>query len=217
MIADEAHHRIVDRRAVRLVAVERDPHGGVDEDRAEDRDYPAEVMDERHAGENQGAAQDERAEHAPEEHAVLVLGGHGEALEEEDEHEQVVDGERLLQQVPGKVLQPLLAAVTEPDEEAESDGEDDPEDAPPDGFLERRALVAGGDLEIHREHDHHADEEPRPEKRAADIAGAEIDGVVHRPAPAEPRGVERLFCRKISRTGTRSLKRSRRRFTRNRR
>ena len=41
-------------------------------------EHPFEVLDERHAGEDEDGAQHERAEDAPEEHPELVLAGHGE-------------------------------------------------------------------------------------------------------------------------------------------
>ena len=93
MVAHESDHRVVRRGALLLVAVERDLHRGVDEDGAEDRDHPAEAVDERHSGENQRTPQDQRAQHPPEQHTVLVLGRDGEAAEEQHEDEQVVDGE----------------------------------------------------------------------------------------------------------------------------
>ena len=200
-----------------LVLVEEDLPCRVDEDGPEDRDHPVEGAHQRDAGEDEGAAQHDGAEDTPEEDAVLVPRRNGEAAEEKDENEQVIDGERLLQQVPGEVLEPLLPAVFEPDEETEADREHDPEHAPPDGFLERRGLVARGDSQVHGENDEDADQEGRPQQRAADVARPEVDGDVHRPALRDPRGVARLFCRKIRRTGTRSLNSSRKRLTRNRR
>jgi len=198
--------------------VEEDLPGRVDEDGAEDGDDPVEAMHQRHAGEDQRAAQDDGAQHAPEEDAVLVPRRDGEALEEQDEDEEVVDRERLLQQVAGEELQPLLAAVAEPDEEAEAHREDDPEDAPAQRLLEGGAGVAGGDLEVDREQQEDAEQEGDPQARAVDVAGARVgEGEDHLPAPPAPRGVERLLIRKTSRTGTWSPNRSRKRFTRKRR
>src|SRR5205085_2919610 len=109
-----------------LVLVEEDLERGPDQDGAEDGDDPVEAVHQRHAREDQGAAQHDGAEHAPEEHPVLVLGRDREAPEEQHEDEEVVDRERLLQQVAGEELQPLLAPVLEPDEGAETAGSSRP-------------------------------------------------------------------------------------------
>src|SRR5207253_8645943 len=69
-------------------SMEGDLDRGVDEDRAEDEQHPAEAVDQGHARQDQRAAQDERAQHAPEKDAVLELPWDGEALEQQDEHEQ---------------------------------------------------------------------------------------------------------------------------------
>jgi hypothetical protein len=53
-----------------------------------------ELRDERRAGEDEQTAHDDRAEDAPEEHAVLVLGRHAERAEQHEEDEEVVDRQR---------------------------------------------------------------------------------------------------------------------------
>ena len=50
------------------------------------------------------AAEDQRAEDAVEQHPVLVLAGYGEVAEDDREDEDVVDGQRLLDDVAGEVL-----------------------------------------------------------------------------------------------------------------
>ena len=55
-------------------------------------------------------AHDDRADDAPEQHAVLIDLRHRERREEDDEDEDVVDRQRLLDEVAGQELERLLAA-----------------------------------------------------------------------------------------------------------
>src|SRR5207302_8359374 len=215
--AHEPDHRIVGGRQLRLVLVDRDAQRRVDEDRAEDRHHPAEMMDERDAREDERAAQDERPEHAPEEHAVLVLRRHREALEEEDEDEEVVDRKRLLQQVSGEELEARFAAVPVPEPGPEGDGQGDPEEAPADGLAESLSVSAARrDEQVECEQREHAQQEERPQLGGVDVARAAIEVLGH-VRSLRPRGVAPLLRRMTSRTGTRNWNRSRSRLRRNRR
>ena len=89
------------------------------------------------AGEDEDAAQDERAEDAPEQHAELVLAGHGEEREDHRPHEDVVDRQALLDEEAGVVLAAGLAAL--PDEQHDPEGEPERD---PDGGLDGRFLDA---------------------------------------------------------------------------
>ena len=60
------------------------------EERAEDVDDPAELIDERRAGEDHDRPHDERPEDDPEQNLVLILHGHREAGEEQREDKHVV-------------------------------------------------------------------------------------------------------------------------------
>ena len=51
------------------------PHRRDHQEGAEEQLDPAEALEQRHAGEDEARPQRERAEHAPEQHAVLVAGG----------------------------------------------------------------------------------------------------------------------------------------------
>ncbi len=58
----------------------------------------------------------EGAEHAVKEHAMLIERRDAEVVEDEHEDEDVVDGERLLDEIPGEKLQPRLPAGLRPDD-----------------------------------------------------------------------------------------------------
>ena len=66
---------------------------GENEERAERDEQPVEALDERHAEPDHRAAHEERAEDAPEQHAVLVAVGDMEVREDEGDDEDVVHRE----------------------------------------------------------------------------------------------------------------------------
>ena len=98
----------------------------VEQERAEDVEDPLEAFDERDAGEDEDAAQHERAEDAPEQDAELVLAGHGEEREDDRPHEDVVDRQALLDEEPGVVLATGLAALPDQEHDTERESERDP-------------------------------------------------------------------------------------------
>jgi hypothetical protein len=81
--------------------------------------------EQRRARQDEDGAQQERADDAPEEHAVLVLAGDPEIAEDHQEDEQVVDRERVLDQVAGDELEPYLGAELPEQPGGEDPGERD--------------------------------------------------------------------------------------------
>ena len=80
--------------------------------RAEDVDDPVERLEQRRAGDDEDRAHDERAEDPPEQHAVLVGLRHREVREDHEEDEDVVDRQRLLDQVAGRGTPGLASGRT---------------------------------------------------------------------------------------------------------
>ena len=78
---------------------------------AEDGEYPAEASDQCSNGEDEDETHDDGTEDAPEEYAVVVFLVDAEADENHDHDEDVVDGERLFEEIAGKVLLSYLAAI----------------------------------------------------------------------------------------------------------
>ena len=125
--AHEAHGDVVVVVDVLGLVVAGDLHGRVQQERAEDVEHPLEVLDQRHAGEDEDGAQDERPEDAPEQHPELVLLGHGEEREDHRPDEHVVDREALFDQEAGVVLAGSLAALPGQHDEAEREADRDPD------------------------------------------------------------------------------------------
>ena len=69
------------------------------------------------------AAQQQGADHTDQQDPLLQRLGHGEGGQQEHEDEQVVDGERLLDEVAGVVLDADAGAVLAPHPRAEGEGE----------------------------------------------------------------------------------------------
>src|SRR5687768_18174359 len=78
------------------VAFDHQPDAGDDQNRAEDVHHPVETLEERRAEHDEDRAKNDRADHAPEQHPVLIDLRYRKAAEEHDEDEDVVDGQRLL-------------------------------------------------------------------------------------------------------------------------
>ena len=83
---------------------------GEDQERAEHVDDPVELLNQVGAGDDHRAAHHQRAENAPEQHAMLIAQRDAEEAEDQDEHEDVVDRERLFNQVAGEVLEAGVAS-----------------------------------------------------------------------------------------------------------
>jgi hypothetical protein len=88
------------------------------------------LLDEDGTGGDECAAEHQGADDAEEQHAVLELPRDGEVGEDDRPDEDVVDGERLLDQIAGEVLLTELGAVQPPDADAERDAERDPDHGP---------------------------------------------------------------------------------------
>jgi hypothetical protein len=140
---------------------------GEDQEGAEDVDRPLEGMEERRSGDDEDRPEDQRPEHAPDEDAVLVGRRHLEGTEDEGENEEVVDRERLLDQIAGQELDRRLRAPEEIEPEVEEERERYPDRAP------RRRLAPGhgvrlavedSDVQGEKEEDEEVEGDPEPER-----------------------------------------------------
>ena len=128
-----------------------------------------ELGEQRRAGQDEDRAQHERADDAPEQHPVLELAGDREVGEDDQEDEQVVDRERVLDQVAGDELEPDAGAELPEQPPREQRGEPDTE-ADPEHRLARLDDVglAIEDAEVEHQDGEHPGEEDGPEQRRAD-------------------------------------------------
>jgi len=109
-----------------LVAQDQQLGAGDGQDGTEDIHRPGKPVHESGSREDESRPHHQRAEDAPEEHLVLADRWHPERGEDHHEHEEVVDGEGLLQKVSGGEFQRPFRAEPGVDEECEGCGQGKP-------------------------------------------------------------------------------------------
>ena len=145
----------------------------VHEEHTEHEQQPPEPGDERDAGRDEDRAQHERAEHAPEQHAVLVPQRDRERREDHRPHEHVVDRQRLLDQVPREVLTGRGAAPRRPHHDAEAQAARDPHERLDERAPRRRLLVAAVEHQVDAQHHDDRQQQPRPRDRGTSMSTKE--------------------------------------------
>jgi hypothetical protein len=168
----------------RVLAVAQHPERRDDQDRAEHVEHPVEVVQQRRAGRDHHAAQHDRADDAPEQHAVLELRRDLQVTEDHRDHENVVDRQRPLEHVAGDELQhripPEVAAVAHPgprgkpqpavlvqaiDHDREGHRDADPDSCPEQRLLDReRGRLAVQHAQVEDQQPKEEREEPRPDE-----------------------------------------------------
>ena len=159
----QANHRVV-LRIDRLVLAQGHLYAGQQQNAAEDVDHPVPLVQHVRAGGDKSAAHHQRAQDAPEQHAVLIRRGNGEVREDEGDDEDVVHRQRLLHQVAGQEFQRRLPAREVPDARVEQQRERDPDGRPCRRLAQAdRVCLAMEDAQVQRQHDEHGRVEPHPQ------------------------------------------------------
>ncbi len=128
--AEEADERVAVRVDLLLVLLGRHAHTGVDQEGAEDIDDPLKALDQGRTNQDHPAAHDQGADDAPEQHTVLVGRRHAEVREQQDEDENIVDAERVFDQVAREELDRLGLASPEIQADVEPQRQHNPDDRP---------------------------------------------------------------------------------------
>src|SRR5262249_44653945 len=110
-----------------VVTAEEQAYAGDNQEAAENELHPAEAMDQGRAADDQRGEQHDGPQNAPDEPPVLVLAWNTEAAEHEHDDEDVVDRERLLEQVAGHELEGVLLPEPPVDEAGEQRRQADPD------------------------------------------------------------------------------------------
>jgi hypothetical protein len=161
----QEEHRVLLRVGF-LLAAAHQAHGGEDQKRPEDVHDEVEVREQRGADGDEEAAGDQRADDSPEQDAVLQVRGHGEVRKRHQEHEQVVDGQRLLDQPRLEELQRAIGAAVKVDAQVEEQRHADPDRRPDRGLARADDVrLAVKHAEIQREHHEHDGAEHHPRHR----------------------------------------------------
>src|ERR1044072_7618003 len=88
-----------------------------------------EALDQGHAEPDHDAAHDQRADYSPDEDAMLGAGRHPEIVKDQDENEDVIDPERVFDDVAGEKIEAVLGSLGLPNEQIERERESDPDQA----------------------------------------------------------------------------------------
>ena len=136
-----------------------------DQERAEHVDDEVQRPEKDPRGRNQHRPHHQRPDDAPEQHPVLVRGWHRERREDEQEDEDVVDAQRLLDEVAGRPFNAGLGALERVHADVEDDGKANPGDAPGERLLSGHLVrVAVEDAQVEREHARDERQENSPGK-----------------------------------------------------
>lgn len=115
---EKLHYQAIDRVELFLF-LESKLDAREDEERAEYIDDPIEFLDECDAYDDEDRPHDERAENSPEQHFVLIFLRDLEILKNKVKHEDVVDAQGFLDDVPGEELKSGLLSHEMPKARAE--------------------------------------------------------------------------------------------------
>src|SRR4029077_3792474 len=105
---------------------EQQPPGGEQDEGGERINDPLNACDERDPGADHQRPEHEGAGDAKQEHATPMLGGNVKLGEDDDEDEDVVDGERLLEEVRRDIFRRGAPALRRSDQQPYRKPESDP-------------------------------------------------------------------------------------------
>jgi hypothetical protein len=177
VIADPADERVLVQVGV-VLGEPRHLDAGDDQEGAEDVKQPVELADQPAACEDHDRAQHDRADDAVQQHAALQLERHREEAEDHHPHEDVVDRQRLLDQVAGDEGGRLLVGDRTPERAVEippqPGGEQhrhgDPGERPACRLLQRHPvlLAATEGEQVDKQHRSHDGGKGRPHPPRSD-------------------------------------------------
>ena len=117
-----------------IIIVREHLDAGDDQEGTEDVDYPVKLLDQCNAGKNEGGTHKQRPDDSPEKDLVLVLSRDTKEGEDHQEDEEIVDAQRLLDQITGQELHGRHGAACIVDKAVEYQCERDPDSTPGESF-----------------------------------------------------------------------------------
>src|SRR5436190_13135669 len=139
-----------------------------DQNCAKNVENEIEALHERDTETDHDSAHDEGADDSPNQDAVLRDGGHAKVLIDEDENKNVIDAERVLDDVAGQELESLVRSADFPDQEIEQERKKNPDsDAVgrcPDAEL-ASSVFELNEIESHGEKNAGMERDPKPDAR----------------------------------------------------
>jgi hypothetical protein len=130
-------------------AAERDPCGGVDEQRPEEVFHPGELVQSRTAQPDEQATQQKGEQNPEQQDAAVVLARHPGTADQQDEHQQVVERQAVFGQPAGEELARRCPVAGQRDHRTERHGQRDRRHRPQRRFAEPfRSTPAGADEKV---------------------------------------------------------------------
>src|SRR5664279_2403229 len=153
-----------------LVPGENHFQAGENQERTERHEQPFEAVDEFDAQPDHQPAHEQRAQDAPEEHAMLVTRRNGKMREDEGDDEDIVHRERQLDDIAGDEFDRLLELPVRHqcrrDDESEQHGQGEPHARPRQRLAEFYDMrLAMKHSQVEREENEHAEQKSRPVPR----------------------------------------------------
>src|SRR5437763_5835811 len=119
------HHPAL-AKIIRLLFHEKHSPGTDEKERSKKVENEIEALHQRNTEPDHDAAHDQRADDAPDESPMLRHRRHLEVLEDEHEDENVIDAERIFDDVAGEKLEPFFPSADFPNKQVEQKREGDP-------------------------------------------------------------------------------------------
>jgi hypothetical protein len=166
--ADAAQGVDLDRVSLVGARVLQDLDSGQEQHDAEDEERDVEPGDRRGADSDEAAAEDQRADDSVEQCPLLQRARYAARGEQDHEHEEVVDAQRLLDEVAGQVLHAAVGAVLLPHPHGEQQRQRDVEGRPADRLLGRDVVRPASYHEVERQQPDHGCDRDRPQRRGGD-------------------------------------------------
>ena len=149
-----------------VLPAHREANAADDQQSAENIQHPMKAGDQSHARANEHAAQEQRANHPPKQNAMLLLFGHREKVEDDQEDEEIVGAQGNFQNVAGDKLERDLVPLPEIEHNCECGGENNVDRAPGQGHAKADGPSAAMQAQVQHQHRQreHVEEDPEIEQ-----------------------------------------------------
>ena len=170
------HHWVLGNIGV-VIAREEHLDPGENQEGRKDIEHPIGLLDQRRTRRDHRPTQYDHCDDAPQQRAVLELGRNREEGENQADHEDIVDRQRLLDEEPGVVLHPQFGAAFDPDPGSECHCNRDVEGREFQRLADPHLavlLVEDAEIESGQRNDQAEEAQPEPQRRAEPVGGQEF-------------------------------------------
>ena len=120
-----------------LIFLEGELDSGIDEEKGKEVEHPLDMADQGQASHDKKGAKDDGSKDAPKEHFMQVAGRNMKILKNEEKNEEIVDRQRLLDEVGGQKQEGVVRAPAVPDPKVKKERKTYPEGTRQEGLSHR--------------------------------------------------------------------------------